>query len=137
MNTITSEALDACLKYCEITKLSATNYGTFIRALVYTMNTELPVEIVDNETGRIMKAQLKFFSITYTEGQEGVLDNLNIQYIVVGEEALKTLKFEKIGTVNVIQDKKSNARTFYRYYINLNKSVSYRFTFNRRISKAK
>ena len=136
MNTITSESLDKCLEYCDIKPLASTNYGTFITALVYTMRKELPVEIIDNETSSMIKAQLKFFSITYTEGQEGSFDRLNIQYIVVGEEELKTLDFEKIGKVDVIQDKTSGPRTFYRYYINQHKNSGYRFTFNRRISKA-
>lgn len=137
MNTITSELLDKCLEYCDITGLSSKNYGNFIKALVHTMKSELPVEIVDKETNSIMKVQLKFFSITYKEGREGVLDTLNIQYIEVGQEELKTLKFEKIGKIDIIQDKKNSSRTFYRYYINPSQNNGYRFTFNRRISKAK
>lgn len=136
MNTITSESLDGCLEYCDIKQLDSTNYGTFIRALVYTMKTELPVEIIDTERNIMVKAQPKFFSITYTEGQEGISDRLNIQYIVVGEKEVKTLEFEKIGRLDVIHDKKNSARTFYRYYIKPNKNSGYRFTFNRRISKS-
>ncbi|AKL96181.1 hypothetical protein CACET_c27360 [Clostridium aceticum] len=135
MNMITSESLDRCLEYCDIKQLASTNYGTFIRALVYTMKTELPVEVIDNENNIMVKAQPKFFSIAYREGQEGISDSLNIQYVVVGEDELKTLKFEKIGRLDVIQDKKNSTRTFYRYYIKQNKNASYRFTFNRRISK--
>ncbi|KAB3530501.1 hypothetical protein [Alkaliphilus serpentinus] len=134
MNTISSEAFNQCLKYCESKELDSTNYGTFIRSLVYTMITEQPVEIIDNDANATIKARIKFFSIDYTEGQEGVSDVLNIEYTIEGEEEKKLLKFEKIGRVDVVQDKKSSSKSFFRYYIN--KNGGYRFTFNRRISKA-
>ncbi|MDF2545948.1 MAG: hypothetical protein K0R93_846 [Anaerosolibacter sp.] len=135
MNTITSESLNQCLEYCESTQLAATNYGSFIRALVYTMKAELPVEIMDNESKTIIKVQLKFFSIACPEGQEGSADSLQIEYAVIGDEALKTLNFEKLRRLDIVQDIKSSPRTFYRYYINQSKKTRYRFTFNRRITK--
>jgi hypothetical protein len=135
MNTITSESLNQCLEYCESTQLSATNYGSFIKALVYTMKADLPVEIMDNKTKTIIKAQLKFFSITCPEGQEEISDSLEVEYTVMGDETLKTLSFEKLRRLDVVQDIKSSARTFYRYYINQSKKTGYRFTFNRRIAK--
>ena len=134
--SITSASPDKCLEYCETKKLSSTNYGTFIRALVYTMKSEYPVEIINNENKSMIKAQLTFFSIEYTEGKEGNFDRLHIEYRTVGEDELRTLEFERIGKPDVLQDRKSGARTFYRYDINPDKTAGYRFTFNRRISKA-
>lgn len=135
MNMITKEELDKCLEYCDITKISTTDYGTFIRALVYTVEKDLPVEIIDNTTKNTIKAKLEFFSIEYKDGQEGSWDSININYTEVGGEALKYLRFDRIGKGNVVKDKKSGTRTFYRYYINSGKDTGYRFTFNRRISK--
>ncbi|SCY75428.1 hypothetical protein [Alkaliphilus peptidifermentans] len=135
MRIITSEELDNLLAYCDSTKISTTDYGTFLRALVYTMNKELPIEIIDNATNTIIKAHLKFFSIKCMEGIKGGFDGLKLQYILTGEDDLKTLLFDKIGKNNVMKDRKSGTRTFYRYYINENESSGYRFTFNRRISK--
>ncbi len=73
----------------------------------------------------------------YTEGKEGSLDILTMKYIVAEEKEMETLSFERTGEADVIQDKKSDARAFYRYYVNPNKNARYRFNFNRRISKTR
>lgn len=135
MKKISSEELEKCLKYADITKITATDYGTFIRAIVYTIQKNLPIEIIDN-SNNIIKAQIKSFSLTYNEGDEGRNDVLDIAYYKSNEEILHMLEFDKIGTGNVVKDRKSGTRTFYRYYINMDSKYSFRFTFNRRISKA-
>ncbi|QUH25893.1 hypothetical protein [Serpentinicella alkaliphila] len=135
MKKMSSEELEKCLKYADITNITATDYGTFIRAMVYTIQKNLPIEIVDN-SNNIIKAQIKSFSLTYIEGDEGRNDILDVEYYKSDEEILHTLEFDKIGTGNVVKDRKSGTRTFYRYYINMDNKQSFRFTFNRRISKA-
>lgn len=135
INTISSEELDKCLEYCDITKISTTDYGTFIRALVYTIKKELPVEVLENNDNSISKINLKEFTLNYVLGEEGIADSLTIDYCIVGEEKQQSMSFKVIGKNNVIKDIKSGTRTFYRYYINPEKSTGYRFTFNRRISK--
>lgn len=135
INTISSEELDKCLEYSDITKISITDYGTFIRALVYTMRKELPVEVLDNSNNSILKINIQGFTLNYVVGEEGVSDSLTLNYVLVGEEKQQSMSFKIIGKNNVIKDIKSSTRTFYRYYINPDKSTGYRFTFNRRISK--
>ncbi|MDR5658450.1 hypothetical protein RH915_03000 [Serpentinicella sp. ANB-PHB4] len=136
MNKITSETPNKCLDYCDMPKLTATDYATLIRALVYTKNKELPVEIIDHTTNSNIKAQVQFFSVAYSEGEEGISDSIIIKYTTSDSQEIKTLSFESIGRRNVTKDRKSGTRTFYRYHINLEGEKAYRLTFNRRISKS-
>jgi len=135
MNNITIETLESCLNYTDTSKISGMDYGTFIRALVYTIQKGLPIEIMDNLTGIITKAELKSFSLSYKEGEEGVSDNISIKYTKIDGDVLNTLELKEIGPRKVTKDKKSGSRTFYRYYLKLSKNEDYRITFNRRISK--
>lgn len=135
MKTLTSESLDTCLQYADYPKLTATDYGTYIRALVYTIQKELPVEIINNSQD-IIKAKINYFTISFNEGEEGIKDSLAINYEVEDNKNLYTLRFDSIGIRNISKDKKSGSRSFYRYYINNSNEDNYRFTFNRRISKA-
>lgn len=135
INTVSSEALDKCLEYVDNPKLATTDYGTFIRALVYTMRKELPVEVLENASNNIIKVTISDFSINYVLGEEGTADSITMNYTLVGEEDKQTMNIKTIGKNNVIKDIKSGTRTFYRYYINADKSTGYRITFNRRISK--
>lgn len=135
MNIVTSEELNKCLEYSDNPNIEASDYGTLIRAMVYTMNKELPVEIMKVEAYSIIKAQLQHFSIGYTEGQEGSNDSIKMKFILLDEGGSETLDLEGLSKSDVKKDKKSGTRTFYRYYINLG-GKSLRFTFNRRISKA-
>ena len=135
INTIKSSDIDECIAYSDLSKISGTDYGTLIRALVYTMKKVLPVEILENGSNEIYKIEIKEFSVNYVVGDEGASDSLTLSYNKLGEELLHTMQFKTIGRNNVVKDIKSGSRTFYRYYIDGNKSTGYRFTFNRRISK--
>jgi|GEM_PF-3052824 len=135
INTIKSSDLDECIAYSDVSKISGTDYGTLVRALVYTMKKALPVEVLENGSNELYKIEIKEFSLNYIVGDEGSADSLTLSYSKQGEDLQQTMQFKTIGRNNVVKDIKSGTRTFYRYYIDGNKSTGYRFTFNRRISK--
>ncbi len=135
INTIRSVDLEECLAYSDSAKIYATDYGTFIGALVYTMRKSMAVEVLANDSNEIFKIEIREFSLSYVVGEEGSADSLTISYNRVGEENVHTFNFRVIGCSSVIKDKKSGSRTYYRYYIDGNRSTGFRFTFNRRISK--
>ncbi len=135
INTIRSEDLEECLAYSDSAKLYGTDYGTLIKALVYTMKKSMAVEILANDTNEILKIEIREFTLSYVVGEEGSTDSLSISYNRTGEENVHTLSFKVIGCGSVIKDKKSSSRTYYRYYIDGNRSTGCRLTFNRRITK--
>ncbi|ABR49851.1 hypothetical protein Amet_3732 [Alkaliphilus metalliredigens QYMF] len=135
MESISSRNIEEYIEYSQNDRIAGTGYQSFLKCLAKTIEKELPVELRDNSNGEIIKVNIKEFVVDYQTEQEGNMDNLTLEFVVVGEENQQTLAFVNTGKFKVKEDAKSGPRSFYRYEVDADNDKGYRFTFNRRITK--